>query len=128
MALLVVGISHKTAPVELREKLAFSVDDLENILSDTKGRSLPNEIAILSTCNRREIYANSEDRARERCSEFLCGHFGRNDLENFLYVREEKEMVNHLFKVSAGLDSLVFGENEILKQVKDAYQISHKLG
>lgn len=128
MPLIVVGISHKTAPVELREKLAFSSEGLEKVLEGFRDRSPLSEMTLLSTCNRTEIYGHSKQNARDWCVEFLHERFGRNDLGNFLYVKEERDMVNHLFKVSAGLDSLVFGENEILKQVKDSYHLCKDRG
>lgn len=128
MPLIVVGISHKTAPIELREKLNFPSTSLEKILTEVKQKGAPLELTILSTCNRTEIYAASESSAKEWCVQFLAEKFGRTDLENYLYTRDEGEMVNHLFSVSSGLDSLVLGENEILKQVKDAYHLAQKSG
>lgn len=138
MSLIVVGISHKTAPVELREKLAFDAGGLEKMLRGANENSPFKEIAVLSTCNRTEIYGlpslqNESAFAAERdpkswCVQLLERYWQREGLENFLYVKQEREMILHLFSVASGLDSLVLGENEILKQVKDSYLLSQKLG
>ena len=148
MSLTVVGLSHKTAPVELREKLAFSCLELEKILKGAMGNSDLSEMTILSTCNRTEIYCSShqmkvaegsfpslragggpyQNPETNWCTQFLANHFEREDLHNFLYTKTERDMVAHLFRVVSGLDSLVLGENEILKQVKDAYLLSQRMG
>ncbi len=141
MSLIVVGISHKTAPVELREKIFFNLKDLELLLPQAKTKSPINELVALSTCNRTELYC-SENRstlaatldeqnvlsAQRWCAHFLNLRFGRDDLEKYLYVKTGQEAVAHLFNVAAGMDSLVLGENEILKQVKEAYQLAQKIG
>ncbi len=126
MNLTVIGISHKTAPIHLREKLSFPLGEIEEILKNEKEVS-PRELAILSTCNRTEIYSYASH-AEMWAEQFLANHFGEKDLAPFLYIKREKEAVEHLFKVASGLDSLVLGETEILKQVKDAYTSAHKVG
>lgn len=131
MPLVVAGLSHKTAPVELREKIAFSSQRVEEILNALKGASAEREVALLSTCNRTEIYLASKqrpDELRRWCVQVLKEQLGDQKVEDFVYVKTGREMVDHLFKVASGLDSMVLGENEILKQVKDAYQLSLKTG
>ena len=126
MNLSVTGLSHKTAPIHLREKLSFSQKEIESILKKEIERS-PRELLILSTCNRTEIY-NYSSQEESQPTQFLTEHFGDKDLAPYLYVKKGKEAVSHLFKVAAGLDSLVLGETEILKQVKDAYYCAHAVG
>lgn len=129
MALSLIGISHRTAPVELREKLSFGEPELKRALEDLRGRSQGEESVLLSTCNRTELYAHSHDPAhREREVGFLRDRFGGAGLDHFLYFKEGDDMIRHLFSVAAGLDSLVQGEQEIQKQVKDAYQAAQGLG
>ena len=127
MALSLIGISHKTAPVELREKLSFSPQEFRKALQDLRGSSQGEEAVLLSTCNRTELYVHSHDPSH-RASQvgFLQGRF--DGAGPFLYFKEGDEMVRHLFNVAAGLDSLVQGEQEIQKQVKDAYQSALGLG
>ncbi|OGR82285.1 MAG: glutamyl-tRNA reductase, partial [Elusimicrobia bacterium RIFCSPHIGHO2_01_FULL_64_10] len=131
MPLIVVGLSHKTAPVELREKLSFAAAELAEAgqsLARARDQVPLSEAILLSTCNRTEIYGLSNADARGWCLDFLRRRFQRDDLGKYVYVKEEREMVGHLFSVASGLDSLVYGENEILKQVKDAYHLFHGLG
>lgn len=129
--MIVVGISHKTASVESREKFSLSQERLDRILSELKGDARLAEAAVLSTCNRTEIYSVSPEdnaRLRDHCVEFFKSHFGAAELETLLYAKSDRDMVAHLFKVASGLDSMVLGENEILKQVKEAYGAAHQKG
>lgn len=127
MNLSVVGISHKTAPVELREKLSFSSSMLKQTLQEIKQKHSALELVILSTCNRTEIYTASEEKMENWSAQFLADTFGQESFKKYLYTKSEEEMSAHLFSVAGGLDSLVIGENEILKQVKDAYALSREL-
>lgn len=129
--MFVTGISHKTTPVGVREKFFFSSSELETVLSKLKRDDPSKEIVILSTCNRTEIYSGSKNErigSEDDPIQFLQNRLREENLENFLYRKSEKDMAGHLFSVAAGLDSLVLGENEILKQIKDAYLLSQKLG
>ena len=128
MSLSVVGLSHKTAPVDLREKLSFNISELEEVLSLAPRQTSMEDVVVLSTCNRTEIYTHAhEDRIKTWGKDFLQSHFQRKDLEAYLYVKEGEAMIEHLFSVASGLDSMVYGEHEILKQVKDAYHLSQRL-
>lgn len=130
MSLLVLGINHKTATVDLREKIAFSQQQLHYALTEIKLHSLAQNAVIISTCNRTEIYFEQENPAPELISHWLRDFHHIED-ENFfshLYCYQDEQAVMHLMKVASGLDSLVLGEPQILGQVKQAYQESVQLG
>ncbi|OGR85348.1 MAG: glutamyl-tRNA reductase [Elusimicrobia bacterium RIFCSPLOWO2_01_FULL_54_10] len=117
-----VGISHKTAPVELREKLSFGEEEIKKALQELRQFPSEEEAVLLSTCNRTELYIHSHDAEHSaRTVKFLKERFGEPGLDSHLYFKEGESMVRHLFSVASGLDSLVQGEQEIQKQVKDAY-------
>lgn len=125
MNLIVVGLNHKTAPVEVREKLAFSGSHLEESLNRLAKSTHLSESVILSTCNRVEIYARAhhKDLGIENIKKFICNYheLDRAMIDEHLYAFSNDDTVEHLFKVSASLDSMVVGESQILGQVKDAY-------
>lgn len=126
MDLVVIGINHKTAPVEIREKFAFSFKQIVEANRLLKESDSLAENLILSTCNRVEIYAVAEHNKDylNNIKSFLSRFHNVDlvDYENKIYIHKDKEAVEHLFKVASGLDSLVIGEMEILGQVKKAYQ------
>ncbi|MCL5038452.1 MAG: glutamyl-tRNA reductase, partial [Firmicutes bacterium] len=130
MPILTMGMNHKTAPVELREKMAFSGSTLEEGLDRLLSFSHLQEVVILSTCNRTEIYAAVENLKEGRFD--LAGFISREkslteeDLAAHFYVFQGREAVEHLFRVACGLDSLVVGETQILGQVKEAYLAAAK--
>jgi glutamyl-tRNA reductase len=125
MHLILVGVSHRTAPVDLRERLDFQARGLEPALSALAGRGVAREAVVLSTCNRAELYAAADDvaAAREDLIQFISQFHGvdRGALAPHIYERADLEAARHLFRVAAGLDSLVVGEPQILGQVKDAH-------
>lgn len=124
MRLFAVGISHRTAPVELRECLDFSRRGLDAALEALGTRQLAREAVVLSTCNRAEIYAAApSDAAAESCSRFLADYNGLpwDAVAPHVVTYRGSQAANHLFRVAAGLDSLVVGEPQILGQVKQAY-------
>jgi len=120
--LIVAGISHVTAPIEVREKLTFRPPDAVRELAHLRDERLIREGVILSTCNRTEIYAveESED-ALSDFSSLLSSRLGR-DVAEFMYVHRDREATLHLFGVAAGLDSMILGEAQIQGQVKDAWE------
>ena len=126
MHLFLLGVSHRTAPVDLRERLDFSSRDLSAAAEAIAQRPSMSESVVLSTCNRSEIYVASSDpaRAREELVAFLSDyhHVPAQAFQPHLFSLENSAAVAHLFRVAAGLDSLVVGEPQILGQVKDAYQ------
>lgn len=121
----VIGLNHKSAPIEVRERVSFSCHNLLNALSLLKQREGIEENLILSTCNRVEIYASVSD-AREgfECIERFISEFHRVEPEYFkkhLYSFCDIDALKHLFRVASSLDSMVVGETQISGQVRDAY-------
>jgi glutamyl-tRNA reductase len=123
MRFVVTGLNHRTAPVELRERLAFDAASLPSALRDLKRRRGMMEGMILSTCNRVEIAATAEDGAdcAATLAEFLRETRHVESFESHLYHLEGREAIRHLFRVAASLDSMVVGEPQILGQLKQAY-------
>jgi glutamyl-tRNA reductase len=128
MSIVVIGLSHRTAPVEVREKLSIPEPQIEAAMKSLQSCAHISEVAILSTCNRLEIYVvvtETELGIRE-VSQFLTdyGQLSIEDLRHHLFVLLHEDAVMHLMRVASGLDSLVLGEGQILAQVKN----THKLG
>lgn len=125
MHLTLVGLSHKTAPVEIREKLTFPAHRQEDALSLLTSTPAVAEAVIVSTCNRTEIYAvtASGTDGPGAIIDFMADYHGldRHELVRYLYISEGEAVVRHLFRVVASLDSMVLGEAQILGQVKEAY-------
>jgi glutamyl-tRNA reductase len=130
MHLLTVGLNHHTAPVDLREKAAFTPDRLAEALHDIKAHGAAGEVAILSTCNRTEVYCGLEHADDERVLRWFCDyhHLPLQDIRPFFYRHPDQEAVKHAFRVAAGLDSMILGEPQILGQMKDAFATAHKAG
>ena len=127
MSLIVVGLSHHTCPVSVREKFAFGQEEIAPSLAKMQQSGLADECVLLSTCNRVEVYVASPfsgSEAFERIHHFLQKDRGCEEeaLLPSLYSHVDSDCIEHLFKVASGLDSLVLGETEILGQLKDAYQ------
>jgi len=124
MRLFAVGLSHRTAPVELRETVDFTRKGLANALAELSSRGVGREIVVLSTCNRAEIYAVGDaDETAEQVGRFFSDYheIPHERVREHLYVHRGPDAARHLFRVAAGLDSLVVGEPQILGQVKAAY-------
>jgi len=124
MTLLALGLNHKTAPIEIRERITFGPDIIAGALRSLSARPGIRECSILSTCNRTEIYAATlsagDDTIRDWLSEFHGVEAER--LEPYLYLHIDRDAVTHLLRVASGLDSMVLGEPQILGQVKGACQ------
>ena len=125
----VVGVNHNLAPINVREAVSFTdTKKIEaiNILLDKEIE----EVVIISTCNRSEIYINAEniDIKINELSDFYEQYFGVKDINKYLFKKTNLEAIQHLFEVTAGLDSLVLGEDQILGQVRDAHEFCMKLG
>jgi len=128
MAFNVLGLNHKTAPVSLREKVAFNEDRLVSALRALQKETGVAEVVILSTCNRTEVYWSGTASGAE-LSQWLERHHGNNlDLTSSLYLHQDQLAVQHAFSVASGLDSMVLGEAQILGQLKDAYRVAHEIG
>ena len=130
MALIALGLNHQTAPLELRERVAFAPESTPIALGDLAREPGINEAMILSTCNRTELYVEADDGAEGAAQRWLLEHHGltRRGLDEFLYRHQDQAAVRHLFRVATGLDSMVLGEPQILGQVKDAYQAARNAG
>jgi glutamyl-tRNA reductase len=137
MQLLTIGINHHTAPVALRERVAFPLDQIKPALATFKdlwrSPAAPNapEAAILSTCNRTELYCATDDRtAREAALQWLSKYHNMavDELAPHVYALPQSEAVRHAFRVASGLDSMVLGETQILGQLKDAVRTASEAG
>ena len=132
MQLLLVGVSHRTAPIELRERLDFSAKGVDRALAALAPYHVHHEATIVSTCNRVELYVCCTDPAVARAGieKFLSEFHGVSgeQLAPHLYMKLGQEAVTHLFKVASGLDSLVMGEPQVLGQVKEAFNVASQFG
>jgi glutamyl-tRNA reductase len=123
MALTLVGVSHATADIDVRERLAHAPHEIPATLAAVRGETGAREGILLSTCNRTEIYLIEGERdATAGVWTALSKRLGR-DASPYGYVRREREVVKHLFRVASGLDSMILGETQIQAQVRDAWQI-----
>jgi glutamyl-tRNA reductase len=133
MEIVLVGLNHRTAPVEVRERVSFTTEQARRAAEELRARGILEETLVLSTCNRSEVYGVPPEAAHESAaglSSFLSEfHSVQPDLLNgSLYHHYDREAVRHLFRVSAGLDSMLLGEAEILGQVREAYRFAHEHG
>jgi glutamyl-tRNA reductase len=133
MEIVLVGLNHRTAPVEVRERVSFTAEQSRKAAEELRSRGILQETLVLSTCNRSEIYGVPPESSHECApglSSFLSEfHAVRADvLSVSLYHHYDRAAVRHLFRVSAGLDSMLLGEAEILGQVREAYRYAHEYG
>ncbi len=131
MALIVVGSSHRVAPIEIRERLAYTALETPTALDAVRGDAGARESVLLSTCNRTEVYLVEGDaagaggvNAAERVRAILGARLdASHDVHAHTYVRRDREAVAHLFRVASGMDSMILGEAQILGQVRDAWEL-----
>ena len=130
MAFLALGINHKTASVDVRERVAFTPEQLVEALQQLCRLTDSREAAILSTCNRSELYIEQEHLSADVVLRWLADyhHLDFNDLRASAYVHEDDAAVRHMMRVASGLDSLVLGEPQILGQMKSAYAVAREAG
>ena len=130
MSLLALGLNHRTAPVDVRERVAFAPERLDTALRDLLDHGGAREAAILSTCNRTELYCGLKEADDRQVVQWLGDyHLLRAvDLQPYLYQHSGPCAVRHILRVAAGLDSMVLGEPQILGQVKAAYQTANSAG
>src|SRR5437773_10694514 len=128
MQFALVGVSHKTAPVEVRERLAFNSDALRQALTTLIGQKDVTEAIILSTCNRVEVVAESPDDRLIR--EFLCEfhQIPHDSVSQHFYSFRNADAIRHVFRVAASLDSMMIGDPQLLGQLKEAYLIAADAG
>ena len=127
--LLALGINHETAPVAVRERVAFADEALPQALHALKALPQVHEVALLSTCNRTELYAAVDEGGEATLADWLATHPGdAAGLHAYLYRHADREAARHLFRVASGLDSLVLGEPQILGQVKQAWAAARTAG
>ncbi len=128
MQLYAFGLNHQTAPLAVREQVAFNVDGMESALRDLVENGAAKEAAILSTCNRMELYCNASQ--PDHAIDWLARYHDlpRKDLEPYLYTLPRELAVKHSFRVASGLDSMVLGEPQILGQMKQAVRQAEEAG
>ena len=130
MSILAFGINHKTAPVDIREKVAFQPAQMIDALRDLTARPHVKEAAIVSTCNRTELYCGLDRQNHEIIIDWLSRYHNlrADDIVPYIYTHPDQFAVRHALRVASGLDSLVLGEPQILGQMKDAYSTASSAG
>ena len=130
MPLLTTGISHHTATLETREKIAIARTDYASRVRELHDLDGVEEVVVVSTCNRTEIYSIGPQQSRDQVRLWLQNKGGLSDAEmaKHCYVREREQAVRHLFRVAGGLESLVLGESQIVGQLKESWQMAHEAG
>ena len=128
MALGIFGINHKTATVEVREKVSFSPELVVDALHRLKQQVGMSEVAILSTCNRTEIYFSADENVEKPLLDWMAHYHqvDRGDLDQAVYLHRDGEACRHIMRVACGLDSLVLGEPQILGQLKSSYSVARE--
>jgi len=133
MEIVLVGLNHRTAPVEVRERVSFTAEQAQRASKELRARGILEETLVLSTCNRSEVYGVPPESSHE-CAPGLSSYLSEfhavrpEVLGVSLYHHYDREAVRHLFRVAAGLDSMLLGEAEILGQVREAYRFAHEHG
>ncbi len=124
MALIAFGINHSTAPIEIREQISFGNEVVNDALTELKHQPGVHEAAILSTCNRTELYCSLDQQSNPLPLDWLHNFHGMKQglLKPFLYTHPDVQAVRHVLRVASGLDSMILGEPQVLGQLKDAYQ------
>jgi glutamyl-tRNA reductase len=132
MSILVIGVNHRSGPLSLLERVTLKPDEARKAVAGLAARDNVREVAVLSTCNRTEVYAVTErfHGAYADIRDFLCdlGRLAPDELHAHLYTEHDDAAVTHLFEVAAGLDSAVLGESEILGQVRQAWELAQAEG
>src|SRR6202140_5398687 len=129
MEIVLIGVNHRTASVDLRERVAFTPEQAREGAQQLRSRGILEESLVLSTCNRSELYGVPREDSTDSAGavELFVASFHQlslGELDGSLYRHRDSHAVRHLFRVAAGLDSMLLGEDEILGQVRDAYRIA----
>ncbi|MFA6121333.1 MAG: glutamyl-tRNA reductase [Sideroxydans sp.] len=128
MQLFTFGLNHQTAPLAVREQLAFNVETMDVALRDLVGNGAAKEATILSTCNRTEIYCSTNEPTQAVSWLAAYHHLPANEVEPYIYRLPQEQAVKHAFRVASGLDSMVLGEPQILGQMKQAVRQAEQAG
>lgn len=130
MPLLTTGISHQSAPLETREKIAVAPADMTRCVQELQGLEGVEEAVVVSTCNRTEIYSIGPEASRTQVRQWLqsMGNLSDSEMESHCYVHASADAVRHLFRVAGGLESLILGEPQILGQLKESWQMARAAG
>ncbi len=130
MTLVAFGINHKTAPVDIREKVAFSPEKVHEALQNLVNQDAVHEAVILSTCNRTEVYCGLDDSANDAVLQWLSDYhqLPLEAISPYIYAHLGSDAVQHILRVASGLDSMVLGEPQILGQIKEAYMTANHAG
>jgi glutamyl-tRNA reductase len=130
MPFFAIGINHKTAPVDIRERVAFAPDSIPQALRELAACPAFHEAALLSTCNRTELYCNLDGADCSEVIRWLCQYHKLNlaDIEPYIYIHADQAAVDHVLRVASGLDSMILGEPQILGQMKVAYKTAIEAG
>jgi glutamyl-tRNA reductase len=133
MRIVLIGANHRTAPVELRERVAFSAENARRAAQELRARGVVGEVVVVSTCNRSELYGvpgENPECADAALEDFITSFHGLppGSLNGSLYHHHDHDAVRHLFRVASGLDSMLLGEAEILGQVRQAYMLAFENG
>jgi len=128
--ILLIGLNHNTAPIDIRECIAFSTDETAQALKILKQEKSIKEVSLISTCNRVEVLLVTENKSKavEVVKNFISkfNQINISQFEKQLYIHEGNEAVRHIFRVAASLDSMIVGEPQILGQIKDAYSLANE--
>jgi glutamyl-tRNA reductase len=133
MEIVLVGLNHRSAPVEVRERVSFTNDQARQVAEELRARGILHETLVLSTCNRSEVYGVPSETTRE-CAAALSNYLSSfhsvqlDVLSPSLYHHSDRNAIRHLFRVASGLDSMMLGEAEILGQVREAYRVAYEHG
>ena len=129
--IILLGINHKTAPVELRECIAFAADESQEALQTLQRQPHIREVLLVSTCNRVELLFTTDNKSESiPMTKAFIADFNKIPLEQFetaLYVHEGDAAIRHIFRVASSLDSMVVGEPQILGQIKEAYRLATQI-
>ena len=130
MTLLALGINYTTAPVSIRERLAFPTEILRDAVTDLWQQQHISEAAILSTCNRTEIYCTTQDKGIAPVIDWISRNrqLKQAEFQPYLYAHTDNASIRHIFRVASGLESMILGEPQILGQMKTAYQTANQAG
>lgn len=130
MTLLALGINYTTAPVSVRERLAFPEEILRDAVTDLWQQQDISEAAILSTCNRTEIYCTTQDQGIDSVIDWISRNrqLKQAEFQPYLYAHTDNALIRHIFRVASGLESMILGEPQILGQMKTAYQTASQAG